>query len=183
MNKKIKLLLIILTFIFIISFLFARKENFTFQLKGDGTSFNGYSISKNIVKFKNYIKTKIFKIKDLTIKKNIIEGKGDFNFNADRGILNLKINGNLKGLKKICIDGACLEKQHIDMLIGKRPLFLKSEKNNKYLGNFDPEHSHGQNRNIKNADDHTHRIENHRINGLGQFNGGKDAWEKLKIEL
>lgn len=178
MNKKIKLLSIILTLIFIISFLFVKKENFSFQLKGNGIDFNGFSISDNIVKFNNYIKTKIFKINDLTIKKNIIEGNGDFNFN---GVL--KINGNLKGLKKICIDGACLEKQHIDMLIGKRPLFIKSEKNNKYLGNFDTEHTHGQNTNIANADDHSHHIENHKMNGLGMFFGGKGDFEKIQIEL
>ena len=183
MNKKI---ILVITLIFIIiSFLFVKKENFTFRIPKHGVIPDSYSITKdNIVNFKNYIRTNIFKTKNITIKKDIIEGNNrNFNFKADKGILNLKINGSLTGLNKICIDGVCLEKPHIDMLIGKRSLFLKSEKNNKYLGNFDPEHSHGQNSNIKRAVDHTHTIFNHKINNLGQFIGGKGDGERLKIEL
>ena len=98
--------------------------------------------------------------------------------------LNLHTNGVLSLDNKLCIGDSCLEKKHIEMLIGNRDFWLKSEKNNKYLRNFDYTHNHKADGKPSRGPKHSHgNLFDTKINKLGMFIGGKGNEEKFRLRL
>lgn len=72
---------------------------------------------------------------------------------------------------QFCIDGVCIKKEHLEILTGKKPFFIRSHRNNQFL----------QNGNL--SDKVKGSNHNHNLNSVAQFRGGKGDWEKLYIVM
>lgn len=84
----------------------------------------------------------------------------------------LDTDDKITAKKEFCIDGVCINKEHLKALKGERSVFIKSTRVNKYLqsGDFTT--------NVKGSD-HSHNLRN-----AAEFDGGgKGHWEGMRIEL
>jgi len=84
----------------------------------------------------------------------------------------IKVDGDVRG-KRLCIGGTCIDEQHLQMLTGARDIGILSQKNSKYLSNWDWRQDSSRK---GKKDKHGHYAEH-----VGQFRGGKGDWEKLRL--
>lgn len=90
------------------------------------------------------------------------------------------VNGEIHAKNKICIGGVCFDKNHILAMRGEKTVWLQSMKDSNYLGNFEQEHTHGQNHARDGSKRHNHSPQNTRFNAV-QF-GSKGDWERMRLE-
>ena len=177
--KYLKYIVILLIIIFIFLKL-KNKENFNnyrsilFFDKLLNTIFKNNRLETD----KTIIHNNKLMFNDYFLDKNGISTKnnGTYTINAS----DVMVDGEIHAKGKICIGGVCFDKNHILAMRGEKTVWLQSMKDKAYLGNFDPEHSHGQNTARKGRKRHHHSIHNTRFNAV-QF-GGKGNWEKMRLD-
>ena len=192
-NQKL-IFIVLLIVLFLLSF-FTKKENFTDKERK--SALDGLTVQNKLF---NDVFSKINNNEVEIGKKKIVARKGahiDGTLYSSGDIKNKKINlgsngtiytnglntnfiekaGHIKGATKIeanelCLNGVCINKEHLKALKGERDIFIKSRKVNKYLqsGDFTS--------NVK-GKNHSHNLRN-----AAEFDGGvKGSWEKMRLEL
>ena len=176
---------IIFIILIIISFLFIKnKENFNnyrslmFFDKLLSPIFRDNTLNTD----KTIIHNQKLLFNDYTLDENGISTKGSDNFNETYTINSLDtiVDGEIHAKKNICIGGLCFDKNHILALRGEKTVWLQNMKDQQFLGNFDPEHTHGQNTARKGRKRHNHSPQNTKFNAV-QF-GGKGNWERMRLD-
>jgi len=191
--KNYKKIIIIILSILFLSFLFKKNyENFKPITFNEKTTKDIEKNLKDILKgFPNIFSkithttletNKTFNIPSLNIDGQIIDKTQIKTNNLKFQNFNLKTNGTLN-TNKLCIGDSCLEKKHIEMLIGNRDFWLKSYKNNKYLRNFNYTHNHKADQSDVRGPNHSHGNLHNTTIKLGMFIGGKGNEEKFRLRL
>jgi hypothetical protein len=136
-----------------------------------------YSIDKDWVRTKKAI----YSAKGIKTDGPVKVGKitlakdGDKIWAPNMQVDNIKVQNslNMEKDKKFCIGGTCIDENHLQMLTGQKDIGIKSNKNKKYLSNWDwkNDSSRGGKRNKH----------GHWATAVGQFRGGKGDWERLRL--
>ena len=95
-----------------------------------------YSVDKNW----NKTKKGIYSEKNIEAKVDVLAGRNvniTESVNAKRDVnagRNVNATGNVNG-KKLCLDGVCIKKEHLQILLGTRHFFMANDEKDRFLWN------------------------------------------------